>query len=153
MFRQIVSQLANKVIVPILAKSKPFQAAAVKAHETVQAFQNSDVGKKFEEIKNKMDPPEGYTPPKKEEKKKPEKIGPEEFTMDKLKTMNIKKLQDLIKERGLTAPYGAMEKSEFIEVLAPLAREPTQEEEMEKVLHGAHDSIFGSFNQFKKQLK
>ena len=36
MFGRIVSQLANKVIVPALAKSKPMVAAATKAHEAVQ---------------------------------------------------------------------------------------------------------------------
>ena len=34
-----------------MAKTKPFVAAATKAHETVQAVKNSDVTRKFEELK------------------------------------------------------------------------------------------------------
>lgn len=164
MFRQIVSQLAKQVIVPVLSKSKPFVEAARKTHETVEKLKNSEYGKKFEDLKksdgkyrrqwDEWESSEAKT--KKPVEKKTEKItksGPEDFTLETLQSMSVKQIKDQISQRGLTLPAGAFEKSDFVEVLVPFAREATPEEEMEKVLHGAHDSIFAPFKKLRDSIK
>ena len=118
-----------------------------------QALKNSDLKKKLEEL-NK-DPDEGTPQAAQAMIKKAAEV-PEEpkgFTADDLKAMSVKQLKEEITKMGLAMPEHAFDKSDFLEVLQPHARELTAEEEFGKTVTAVHKSLFGGFRDFKEQLK
>lgn len=67
--------------------------------------------------------------------------------------MNVKELKENISIRGLSIPPGAFEKSEFVEVLLPHAREETTEEEIGRQVNAARASFIGSVTDVFAQIK
>lgn len=155
MFRQLFQQLANEVIVPKLAKSKPFVAAAQKAHALVQKVKSvqadADVKNLFGDAK--ADDGKEATPDPTAERTPG-------FTMERLQAMKVPQLKQEITTLGLPLPENAFEKSEFVDVLLPFVREETADEraeasvaEMQKSVADLKESLFSPFAELREHLK